>query len=78
MTDVAHLKQAEAPTKATLLAYLDELRAGIEAGEVLALICIPVHPNREFSTRSVGDIRALEMAGMLGRAWMDAADLLKQ
>lgn len=78
MTEVAHLKPADAPARAELLAYLDELRAAVEAGEVLALIAIPVHPSREFSTRSVGEIRALEMAGMLGRAWMDATDLLKQ
>lgn len=71
-----HLQLAEAPAKAALLALIEELRLGVEAGDIISLVAIPVHPNREWSTRSAGSLRMLELAGMLGRCWLDAnADL---
>lgn len=75
--DVTALKVAEAPAKADLLALIDELRSGIEDGSIISLVAIPVHPNREWSTRSAGEIRTLELAGMLSAALFDAHAAMK-
>lgn len=69
---VTLLKVAEEPAKADLLALVDELRAGVENGSIISLVAIPIHPNREWTTRSAGEVRMLELAGILGGAWLDA------
>lgn len=77
MTTPIHLKTAESPAKADLLAMLDTLRTEVESGETIALVAVPVHVSREWSTRSAGEVSMLMLAGMLGRAWMDATEALK-
>ena len=69
---VAPLHVAVSPAKPAMLALIEELRQGVEDGSVICLVAIPVHPNREWSTRSAGDLRMLEVAGMLGCAWAQA------
>ena len=77
-TKIAHrLVVAEAPAKPDLLALIEELRVGVETGAIISLVAIPVHPNREWSTRSAGEVRMLELAGLLGRVWLDANEALK-
>lgn len=73
---VLSFKVAEAPAKGDLLAFIDNLRAQIECGEILALIAIPILPNKEFQTLASGPIGALEMSAMLLRATLDAQALL--
>lgn len=70
------LAVAENPVRQDLLDALDRVRAEVLLGKTLALILIPVHVGREFSTRSVGDISMLETAGMLARAHLDALESL--
>jgi len=76
-SEVVQFKTAETPAKDEILAYLQECIEEVKKGEVLALVLIPIHPNRHFSIRSVGDIRMLELAGLLGRAHFDALTALE-
>lgn len=74
MSDPVLLRVADAPAKEQILALLERTRIEVERGEVLAVVVIPVHPNKEWSTRSAGDIGMLELGGMLGRAWLTAME----
>jgi hypothetical protein len=76
--NVTPLKVAEAPAKDNLLALVEELRAGIEGGTIISLVAIPIHPSREWTVRSAGEVRMLELAGILGGAWLDAQEALKR
>ena len=51
--------------RAAMLAMLDRVRAEIERGDTVALIMLPVHPGRTWSTRTAGDMSHLEIVGML-------------
>lgn len=73
---VTHLKPAVSPAKENLLALIDEIRTGIEDGSIISLVAIPIHPDMAFSTRSAGDVSMLKLAGLLGRAWLDANSAL--
>jgi len=67
---------AVSPAKGEMLALLERVRTEIEAGECLAVVILPIHPNKEWSTRSAGDIGMLELGGILGRAWLTAMERL--
>lgn len=69
---------AEPPSKDDLLALLDELRAEVETGECLSLVAVPIFSQRRFHVRSAGELSMLQLAGLLGRAWLDAQDALKE
>lgn len=77
MADIATLQIAESTAKADMLALLDRLRAEIEAGETVALFALPIHPSREFSTRSAGDIGLAPLIGYLAAAQLDAIKLMR-
>ena len=70
----APFRIAEPPAKADILALLDETRVATEAGEVVAVVVIPIGLNQEWRTRSAGDICMLELAGLLGVAWHAAIE----
>jgi hypothetical protein len=74
---VVELTVAVSPAKGELLALIEDLRRGVEDGSVIALVALPIHPDLKWSTRSAGEIRMLELAGMLGCAWQAACDRLK-
>lgn len=76
MSDPVQLRSADAPLKDEILAILERTRLETEGGGVLDVVVIPIHPNKEWSVRSAGNINMLELAGMLGRAWMDAMEAL--
>jgi hypothetical protein len=76
LSDVVKLNPHEGP-KAEMLAELEKQRALIESGEIIALFLMPIGRERTWRTISVGDIWMLELAGMLGRAWLDATERLK-
>jgi hypothetical protein len=73
---VVPLRAAEPPAKAAVLVLLDEVRAQAEAGEVLAVVVIPIGTDKRWSTLSAGDIGMLELGGLLGRAWLTAMETL--
>lgn len=54
--------------KAAMLDLLDAARAEIERGDTVALVMLPVHPGRQWSTRAAGDMTMLEIIGMLAVA----------
>lgn len=74
---IVELKPSEGP-KAEILAELAKMRELVEAGEITALFLMPICQQRTWRTISVGDIWMLELAGMLGRAWLDATERLKE
>ena len=74
---VTELKAAEAPYKAQMLELLDELRKRVEQDQVIALVAIPIMPADQFDILSRGDIKSVALAGYLGRAWLDANELMK-
>jgi hypothetical protein len=76
MSDPIALRIADAPAKDDVFELLERTRLETEQGEVLAVVVIPIHPNKEWSVRSAGDIGMLELGGLLGRAWMDAMEAL--
>jgi hypothetical protein len=71
-SNVHQLAPAEAPDKAGMLEMLDEIRAGVEAGKTLSLVAIPINAGREFVIRYRGELRMLELVGLLERAKFDA------
>jgi predicted HTH domain antitoxin len=75
--DPISLSQAKNPSKEALLALVDELRGEIERNECLALIVVPLFNEHRFHVRSAGSISMAKMAGLLGRAWMDATQALE-
>lgn len=76
-TRIAHLSVAEVPAKEDLLALIEELREGVETGEILSIVAIPIYTSRRWSTTAAGNMTMLELAGVLGRAWLDASEELK-
>ncbi len=72
MPETFKLKIAEPENKDKLLALIDELREQVVNNEIVALVAIPVMPDRVWGVHMIGEITALEISGMLGRAWFNA------
>lgn len=73
---IHHLAVAEVPAKADLLELIEQLREGVESGQVLSMVAIPIY-GMGWGTLSAGNISMRELAGVLGRAWLDATEALK-
>lgn len=71
------VRKAEPPAKADILALLDDIRSQVERNEVLALVLIPIGMDKCWSTLSAGDIKMLELGGLLGRAWLTAMEAVQ-
>lgn len=69
---VTPLRTAEVPSKQEMLRMLQRLTTEVEAGEILTIVAIPIRKEREFRIMCAGKIGALELCGLLGRAWLDA------
>ncbi len=54
------------------LRLLDVLRGEIERGKVVCLFTLLVRSDRTFDVTSAGDISMATLAGMLGKAQLDA------
>lgn len=54
------------------LRLLDALREEIERGKVVCLFTLLVRSDRTFDVTSAGDISMATLAGMLGKAQLDA------
>lgn len=76
MSDPILLKKAESPTKARFLELVDEVRQEIESGRCLSLVLILLFTELKFDIRSGGEIGMAKIAGILGRAWLDATNAL--
>ncbi len=74
---VAALKVAEAPARAELLSLLEEIRDQVDSGECISLITISIHPSREWTNRSAGSLRLLEVAGALSCCLHDACEAMR-
>ena len=61
-----------------MLDLLDELRAGIESGETIELIAIPVQTEQLWQVRAAGDLSMVRLAGLLSSAWLTAAMALRE
>jgi len=59
------LTQAQAPARDAMLEMIDRTRAEIERGDAISIMMIVVAPDREFCTRAEGEVRSLELIGML-------------
>ncbi|MFT9070549.1 MAG: hypothetical protein ABF530_10030 [Acetobacter orientalis] len=64
---VITLKQAESPNKQAMLDLLDGLKGQVESGDVISLMALAAHPDKEFSNYSAGELGSLETIGMLER-----------
>jgi hypothetical protein len=71
------LKVAASPHKARLLALIEELRQGIESETIVGLFALPVKIESGFDTIFVGGVTSINLAGMLGQAWLEAQNLVK-
>ena len=69
---IARLALAQAPAKQDMLGMLDKLRGEVERDEVLSLFALSIRAGDQFDMSSAGEIKATSLAGMLGRAWMEA------
>ena len=65
MTKVSQLAVAEAPGKADMLRLLDNIREGIESGEIVGLMTTLIGSNMKFANYSCGDISAATRIGYL-------------
>lgn len=77
--DKLPLRAVDGPHKDEILEMLDEIRADVEAGRTVSLVAIQIESgtNRNFAVRVRGEIRTLELIGLLSRAWMDMVNHLK-
>ncbi|MEZ7136816.1 hypothetical protein [Komagataeibacter sp. SM21] len=64
---VIPIHRAEAPYKQHMLEMLDGIRSSVESGDIISLMALAVHPDREFSNYSAGELNTLETIGMLER-----------
>ncbi|MFT8336189.1 MAG: hypothetical protein ABF628_08425 [Acetobacter orientalis] len=65
--NVISLKKAESPNKQAMLAMLEGLKEQVESGDVISLMALAAHPDKEFSNYSAGELGTLETIGMLER-----------
>lgn len=77
MSGARALKVAESPARQDMLDLLDEIRVQVEAGDCISLITIAVHPNREWTNRSAGSLRMMEIVGCLACAMSDGIEQMK-
>lgn len=77
MSDVRSFSVPPSPAKDKMLALLEEVRGEIESGQCVSLVIVPIKTERRFDVRSAGDISMTNLAGILGRCWMDAEEALK-
>lgn len=64
---VVQLKQAQSPNRQAMLDMLDGIREQVERGDIISLVALAAHPDKEFSNYSAGDFGSLETIGMLER-----------
>ena len=64
---VTTLRPAQAPDRQRMLDMLDGIRAEVEAGGIISLVALAIHPDREFSNYSAGEMGVTETVGMLER-----------
>lgn len=77
MSDVRSFSVPPSPSKEKMLALLDEVRGEIKSGQCISLVIVPIKTERRFDVRSAGDISMTNLAGILGRCWLDATEALK-
>lgn len=64
---VVQLKQAQSPNRQAMLDMLDGIREQVECGDIISLVALAAHPDKEFSNYSAGGFGSLETIGMLER-----------
>jgi hypothetical protein len=62
---IAHLSIPASPTKREMLELLDNLRAGVETGEIVGLLVTTIGTGLEFASWSVSDASATTRIGYL-------------
>jgi len=75
-TTVAVLTPAQPPAKEDQIRLLDLLREEVERGEVICLFVLKVRAGQQFDVNSAGEISMATLAGMLGRAQLDALEAM--
>lgn len=76
--NVARLELAQPPGVGELLRVLDLLRGEVERGEIMAMVVISIRAEQTFDVTSSGDIHLATLAGMLGRAHLDALEAMRR
>ena len=76
--NVVQLKPAESPAKVQMINLLRELRAKVEADEIISLVTISVLTDGEWENKSAGEVRAREMIGYLHCAIADFVEVTKR
>jgi hypothetical protein len=74
---ITRLELAQAPAKEMILRMLDQLRAETERGEIITLVALTIRPGEAFDVSSAGEVRLTTLAGMLGRAHLDALQAIE-
>ncbi|AHI25483.1 hypothetical protein BGC31_05185 [Komagataeibacter xylinus] len=64
---VMTLRPAQAPDRQRMLDMLDGIGAEVEAGGIISLLALAIHPDRAFSNCSAGEMSVTETVGMLER-----------
>jgi hypothetical protein len=62
--------------KKRMLELLDQARAEVESGEAVGILIVPLLSGSRFDVRYTGEITNVQLAGLLGRAWLDAQEKL--
>jgi hypothetical protein len=75
---VHKLKVAEAPDKSTMLELLTEMRKNVVAGRTLAFVVVEIQTEEDFIVHTRGDLSYARLAGLLGRAQLDALEALRK
>ena len=76
-TTIATLAPAQPPAKESQIRMLDLLRGEVERGEVICLFALTIRAGQQFDVTSAGEISMATLAGMLGRAQLDALEAMR-
>lgn len=75
--NITTLSVAQPLAKERQLAMLDLLREEVERGEIVCLFVMTIRIGQEFHVSTAGDISMATLAGMLGRAQLDALEMVR-
>lgn len=74
---VTRLEIAQSPAKERMLKMLDKLREEVARGDVISLLALTIRTGEQFDVDVAGEIRMAALAGILGRAHLDALEAME-
>jgi hypothetical protein len=78
MSDPVRLEIARSPAQENTVTLLREMLADAERGDLLSVVAVVTRPGGKWSALTAGVISGMEMAGMIGCAWLDMQTAMRK